>query len=291
MSSVIGRQFQKVGSWLGARRRPWGYHQFHWRSPGCFTIDQKAPKNEPLAQSRWFFVVCGLRFVIVVVITLVLGILTVFVVTVTGFGCCWVFLLFVSLFFVHFVVFFWFWLILPVFSRLFPPYPHIFSLTSPSMSSHSSFPLTNNFSHSSCPHYIFSRLLSLSHLLLQCFLAPPLHSPTRFSFSSSPSPTIFSHVSFFLTHISPSRLPPPRQQCFLTPRFCLFYCLFYCLLLFVLLFVLCWFLCCLLSLFVCLLTFACFFFCHSFIIRVFFVFILLCFCLVCTTLTHIHMHT
>ena len=52
-----------------------------------------APKNEPLAQSRCFFVVCGLWVVVGVRITLALVHLAVVGVTVTVFGCCWVFLL------------------------------------------------------------------------------------------------------------------------------------------------------------------------------------------------------
>ena len=48
-------------------------------------------KNEFLAQSSCFFVVCGLWFVVGVRVTLALVNLAVVVVTVTGFGCCWVF--------------------------------------------------------------------------------------------------------------------------------------------------------------------------------------------------------
>ena len=65
---------------------------------------ETVPRNEPLAHFSCFFVVCGVRFVVGVMVTLALVNLAVVVVTVTGFGCCWVFLLFFVVVFCCFYV-------------------------------------------------------------------------------------------------------------------------------------------------------------------------------------------
>ena len=70
---------------------PGGTTSFSGGALGVSQSTKKLPKNEPLAQSRCFFVVCGLWFVVGVRVTLAIVYLAVVVVTVTGFGCCWVF--------------------------------------------------------------------------------------------------------------------------------------------------------------------------------------------------------
>ena len=69
-----------------------------WVSHNRPKKSQKRPRNEPLAHPSCFFVVCGLWFVVGVIVTLALVHLAVVGVTVTGFGCCWVFYYFFLLF-------------------------------------------------------------------------------------------------------------------------------------------------------------------------------------------------